>query len=145
MLAGTNQRQSLGARVSHVGADIEEIFKEPEAAKSKAGGFAMKEEIGSTKKRHKQFAKRSPENHDGVAEPIEEKMPALVNDQINVIEKEKTAAVEESVKKEERIEAEPADSSETGDRLPSAEAIFEKRHKLQRNKGSFSRVLKKRC
>jgi hypothetical protein len=133
MLAGTNQRQSLGARVRHVGANIGEIFKEPEAAKSGAGGFPLPEEIECAQERNKQFAKRSTENHDGVAEPTEEKMPALVDDQINVIEKEKTAAVEGGVKKEESIEAEPADSRETGDRLPCAEAIFEKRHRRKRN------------
>jgi hypothetical protein len=57
-----------------------------------------------------------------------------VNHQIDVVEKEKPAAFEGGVKKEEGIEAEPADSSSTGNRLPSAEAILEKRHKLERNK-----------
>jgi hypothetical protein len=117
--------------------NIREVFEKPETAKGKSSGFAMKEEIGSTKKRHEQLTQGSAENHDGVAEPTEEKMPALVNDQINVIEKEKTAAVERRIEEEESVEAEPADSRETGDRLPSAEAILEKRHKLQRNKSSF--------
>lgn len=94
----------------------------------------MKEEIGRTKKRHEQLTESSAKNHECFAEPREKEMAAFVNHQIDIVEKEKPAAFEGGVKKEERIEAEPADSSGTGNRLPSAEAIFEKRHKLQRNK-----------
>ena len=95
----------------------------------------MKEEIGRTKKRHEQLTEGPAENHECFAEPGEKEMAAFVNHQIDVIEKEKPAAFEGGVKKEERIEAQPADPSDTGNRLPNTKAIFEKRHKLQRSKG----------
>jgi hypothetical protein len=95
----------------------------------------MKEEIDRTKKRHEQLTESSAKNHECFAEPGEKEMAAFVDDQIDVIEKEKPAAFEGGVKKEERIEAQPADPSDTGNRLPNAQAIFEKGHKLQRSKG----------
>jgi len=42
---GADEGQGCGAGVGHVGADVGEIFEEPEGAKGKAGGFALAEEI----------------------------------------------------------------------------------------------------
>jgi hypothetical protein len=66
--------------------DVKKVFKEPEGGKSKAGGFALPEEIDGAQERHEQFAERSAENHDGVAEPTEEEVPAFVDDQIDVVQ-----------------------------------------------------------
>jgi len=109
-VAGADQRQGCGAGVCHVGADIGEIFEEPEAAKSEAGGFALPEEIDGAQEGHEQFTQRSAENHDGIAEPTEEEMPALVDDQIDEIQEEKSGAVGEGVKEEECVKAEPGNS-----------------------------------
>ena len=80
------------------------------------------------------FAQRSAENHDGVAEPTEEEMPALVDNQIDVIEDEKSGTVSEGIEKEKSVEAEPADSGTAGDGLPVAEFFFEKGHWGKRSK-----------
>src|SRR5712692_299057 len=83
---GADEGQCGGAGVGHVGADVEEIFEEPEDAKSEAGGFALPEEIRGAEERDKEFNEGSAENHDGVAEPTEEKVSAFVDDQIDVVE-----------------------------------------------------------
>src|SRR5260370_29210392 len=123
---------------------VREVCEKPKNPKGKTRGFASKEEIRRAEEGHEEPTEGPAKNHNCFAEPSEKEMAAFVDNQIDVIEKEKTAAVEGGVKKEERIEAEPAYPHDTGNRLPSAEAIFEKRHKLQRSKSSFSRVLKKR-
>src|SRR6266850_2549698 len=81
-----NQGQSRGACVGHVGADVGKVFEKPEDGKGKADGFALPKETGGAQKRHEQFAEGSTKNHDGVAEPTEEEMPALVDHQIDEIE-----------------------------------------------------------
>ncbi len=144
VFTAAKQRKRLIAGIRHVSANIRKVFEKPETAKGKTRGFASKEEIRRAEERHEELAEGSAENHQCFAEPSEKEMAAFVDNQIDVIEKEKTTAVEGGVKKEERIEAQPANPSDTGNRLPGTEAIFEKRHKLQRNKSSFSRVLKKR-
>ncbi len=83
---GADEGQCGGAGVGHVGADVEEIFEEPEDAKSEAGGFALPEEVDGAQERNEKFAKGPAENHDGVAEPTEEEMAAFVDDQIDVVE-----------------------------------------------------------
>src|ERR1700687_3795559 len=80
-VAGANQGQGRGARVSHVGADVREVFKEPEDGKGEASRFALPEETGGAEKRHEQFSEGSSEDHDGLTEPAEEEMPAFVDDQ----------------------------------------------------------------
>jgi hypothetical protein len=57
-----------------------------------------------------------------------------MDDQIDVIEDEKTGTVGEGVKKEKDVEGEPSDSREAGNRLPGAEFFFEEGHLLQRSK-----------
>jgi len=134
MFTAAKERKRLVAGIRHVSANIRKVFEKPETAKGKAGGFAMKEEIGCTEKRHEQLSEGSAKNHNCFAEPREKEMAAFVDDQINVIEEEKTAAVEGGVNKEERIETEPADPCDTGNRLPSAECVFEKGHFAKRSK-----------
>ncbi len=96
-VAGADQGQGCGAGVGHVGADVGKVFEEPEAGKSKAGGFPLPKEIDGAEERHEQFAQRSPKNRDGVTEPTEEKMPAFVNDQIDEIEEQESGVVRECV------------------------------------------------
>ena len=59
----------------------------------------MKEEIGRTKKRLEQLAEGSAKNHQCFAEPTEKQVTAFVNHQIDVVEKEKTAAAEGALNK----------------------------------------------
>src|SRR6267142_1426896 len=96
-VAGANQRQGCGTRIGHVGADVGEVLEEPEAGKSKAGGFPLPEEINGAPERHQQFAEGSAEDHDGVSEPTEKEMPALVDDQIDEIEEQESGVVRKSV------------------------------------------------
>jgi hypothetical protein len=133
-LLGADEGQGGGAGVGHVGADVGEILEEPEGAKSEGGGFALPEEIEAAQEGHEQFAQGSAENHDGVAEPTEEEMAAFVNDQIDVIEDEKSGAVSEGIEKEKGVEKEPGDSGEAGDGLPVAEFFLEECHWRKRSK-----------
>jgi hypothetical protein len=135
VFTAAEKRQRLVASIGHVSADIRKVFEKPECRKGKTGSFASKEEIRRAEERHEELPEGSAKNHYRFAEPTEKEVPAFMNHQIDVIEKEKPAAVQRSVEEKERIEAEPADSSETGNRLPYTEAIFEKHHKPQGNKG----------
>jgi len=45
VFAAAKKRQHLVASIGHVSANIREVFKKPETAKGKSGGFASKEEI----------------------------------------------------------------------------------------------------
>ena len=125
---GADQRQRVAARVGHVRPDVREILEEPEAAERKAGGFAFPEKIDRAEQRDQQFAERSAENHDRFAEQAEEKMPAFVDDQIDVVEKQKPGAVGERVNQEQRIENKPADSSGKRHTLPRAKFFLKERH-----------------
>jgi hypothetical protein len=130
-----HERQGLIAGIGHVPSYIRQVFEKPETAKGKSGGFAVKKEISRAQERHEELPEGSAQNHDGFAEPTEKQVPALVNHQIDVIEKKKSAAVECRVEEKECIAANPANSSGSGNRLPGTESVFEKGHKPQRNKG----------
>src|SRR6266478_4855067 len=134
VLAGTDKGQGLGARVGHVCANVRKVFKEPKAAESKAGRFPLPEEINCAQQRHKQFGKRAAENHDGIAEPTEEEMSAFVDDQIDVIEDEKSGVVSEGVEEEEYVKTKPGNPGTTRDRLPFSEFVFEEGHWPKRSK-----------
>ena len=125
---GADEGQRRAACVGHVGADIGEIFEEPEAAKGEAGGFALPEEINCAQQRHKQFGKRAAENHDGIAEPTEEEMSAFVDDQIDVIEDEKSGAVSEGIEEEKYVKTKPGNPGATRNRFPFSEFVFEEGH-----------------
>src|SRR6266567_5236950 len=101
---GADKRQGSRTSVGHVGADVGEIFEEPEDGEREAGGFALPEEIEGAQDRHEEFAQCSTENPNGVAEPTEEEMAAFVDEQIDVIEDEKPGAVGEGVEKEQGVE-----------------------------------------
>src|SRR6266581_382103 len=131
---GADEGQRRAACVGHVGADIGEIFEEPEAAKGEAGGFALPEEINCAQQRHKQFGKRAAENHDGIAEPTEEEMSAFVDDQIDEIQDEKPGAVSERIEKENYVKTEPGNPGATRDRFPFSKFVFEKSHWPKRSK-----------
>jgi len=94
--------------------DVKEVFEEPQAREGDGGGFALPPEIGDAQERDHEFAECAAENHDGVAEPAEEKVAAFVNDEINLIDDQKTGAVGGSVEKEEEIKDEPGDSGDVG-------------------------------
>src|SRR6266567_1538885 len=125
---GADEGQRRAACVGHVGADIGEIFEEPEAAKGEAGGFALPEEINCAQQWHKQFGKRAAENHDGIAEPTEEEMSAFVDDQIDVIEDEKSGAVSEVIEEEKYVKTKPGNPGATRNRFPFSEFVFEEGH-----------------
>src|SRR6266852_1038049 len=124
----SDQRQGVAARVGHIHPDVREILEEPEAAEREACGFALPEKIGRAEQRDQQFAERSAENHDRFAEQAEEKMPAFVDDQIDVVEKQKPGAVGERVNQEQRVENKPGDSSGQRNGLPRAKFFLEERH-----------------
>ena len=90
------------ARVGHVGTDVQEVFEEPEAREGHGSSFAFPPEIGGTQERDQEFAECAAENHDGVAKPTEEKVAASVNDEIDVIDDQKTGAVGRSIEQEGR-------------------------------------------
>src|SRR6266581_4774372 len=125
---GADKGQGSRTGVGHVGTDVGEILEEPEEREREAGSFALPEEIESAQERDEQFAEGSAENHDGVAKPTEKEMAAFVDDQIDVIEKQKSGVVGEGVEKEQAVGTEPGDSCETGDGLPVAEFFFEEGH-----------------
>src|SRR6266436_2064836 len=129
-----DQGQGRGACVGHVSADVGKVFEEPEDGKGEAGGFALPEETGSAEERHEQFAESSPEDHDGVAEPTEKEMPALVDDQIDEIGEQKSGAIKEGVEKKQRVGAEPGDPGAARNRLPLTEFFFEEGLSAKRNK-----------
>src|SRR6266487_306222 len=131
---GADEGQRRAACVGHVGADIGEIFEESEAAKGEAGGFALPEEINCAQQRHKQFGKRAAENHDGIAEPTEEEMSAFVDDQIDVIEDEKSGAVSEGIEEEKYVKTKPGNPGAARDRFPFSKFVFEKSHWPKRSK-----------
>jgi hypothetical protein len=84
-----------------VGADVEDVFEKPEAREGDGSGFAFSPEIGAAEERDQEFAECAAENHDGVAEAAEEKVAAFVNDEIDVVDNQKTGAVGGSVEQEE--------------------------------------------
>ncbi len=96
----------------------------------------MVQSLSSEPTSGKAAVRASAENHDGVAKPTEKEVPTFVDDQINVIEDEKSGAVCEDVEEEKRVEGEPGDSCEAGDGLPVAEFFFEEGHSTKRNKAS---------
>lgn len=130
---GTDERKSGRAGVGHVGANVGKILKKPEHAKSKASGFALPEKPGGAKKGHNQLAERPSQNVNGLPEPAEEKMAALVNHQIDVIQKEKSGGIQEGVQEKQRVEDKPSDPRDAGHGLPFAELVFEEGHFGKRN------------
>ena len=96
------ERQCRRAGIGHVGPDIKEVFEEPEAREGHGGSLAFPPEIGGAQERDQEFAECSAENHDGVAKPTEEKVAASVNDEIDVIDDQKTGAVGRSIEQEGR-------------------------------------------
>src|SRR6266702_406381 len=125
---GADEGQRRAACVGHVGADIGEIFEEPEAAKGEAGGFALPEEINCAQQRHKQFGKRAAQNHDGIAEPTEKEVTTLVDDQIDEIQDEKPGTISERIEEEKYVKTKPGNPGATRNRFPFSEFVFEKGH-----------------
>src|SRR6266567_6933093 len=127
-LFGANERQSGGACIGHVCANVRKVFKELKAAESKAGRFPLPEEINCAEQRHKQFGKRAAENHDGMAEPTEEEVTTLVDDQIDEIQDEKPGAVSEGIEEEKYVKTKPGNPGATRKRFPFSEFVFEEGH-----------------
>ncbi len=111
-----------------------ESFQRTKAAESKAGRFPLPEEINCAQQRHEQFDKRAAENHDGIAEPTEEEVTTLVDDQIDEIQDEKPGVVSEGVEEEEYVKTKPGNPGATRDRLPFSEFVFEEGHWPKRSK-----------
>jgi hypothetical protein len=143
-LLRADERQGGRASVGHVGADVGKIFKEPKTAESEAGRFPLPEEVRSAQRRNEQFAERAAENHDGVAEPAKEKMPALVDDQIDVVEDEKPRTISEGIKKKERVKAEPGNPAEARNGLPLTELVFKEVHFAKSSKKEVSHLRRSR-
>src|SRR5258708_9706110 len=70
----------------------------------------MRKEIRGAQQRDNQFPQRPAKNGNRVAEPAEKEMPAFVNDQIHVVEKQKAAAIGSRIDQKKQIEAQPRDS-----------------------------------
>src|SRR6266478_3119384 len=128
MLAGTYERQHAGAGIRHVRSDVQKVFEKPKGTKSHRSRFSAPPKKGPTQKRHKKFAKRAAKNHDRVAKPAEEKMPAFVNDQIDVVNEEESAAAGERIRKKEQVENDPRDSRSARNLFPFLCSLFEKGH-----------------
>src|SRR5439155_26367125 len=96
-IADSNQRQLLGARVSHVRADIEKIFKEEKSAKGSACGLEPPHKVDRKGKGHEQLEDGDTPYHQGFAEIAEQEMASLVNDEVGIINKEIAAAVKQGV------------------------------------------------
>src|SRR6266705_585065 len=147
-LFGANERQSGGACIGHVCANVRKVFEEPEAAKGKAGGVALPEEVKGAQQRNEQFAKRPAQNHDGIAEPTEEEVTTLVDGQIDEIEDEKSGAVSEGIEEEKYVKTKPGNPGATRDKLPFSEFVFEEGHWPKRSnctsaeKGSSDNVFR---
>src|SRR5713101_1661504 len=131
---GANERQSGGACVGHVGANVRKVFKEPKAAESKAGRFPLPEEINCAQQRHKQFSKRAAQNHDGIAEPTEKEVTTLVDDQIDEIQDEKPGTISERIEEEKYVKTKPGNPGATRNRFPFSEFVFEEDHWPKRSK-----------
>lgn len=128
MVARTHELQRQSAGIGHIRANVEKIFEEPEPAEGNGRDFPSPEKISYTQERHDQFAERAAENGDGVAKPTEEEMAAFMNDEIHVVDKEKSGTIGQRINKEQRVENEPRDSNAARDRLPCSQLFFEKSH-----------------
>ena len=100
---GVDERKGGGAGVGHVGADVEEVFKEPEEREGEAVGLASEEKNRGTEERSEEFGEGAAEKHHGVAERAEERMARFVDKEIGVVEEEETGIVAPGVEEEEEI------------------------------------------
>src|SRR5713101_2439548 len=92
----------------------------------------MRKEIRGTQQRDQQFRQRPAKNGNRVAKPAEKEMPSFVNDQIQVVEKQKAAAIGSCIDQKKQIEAQPRDSRISLNRLPLTEIVVEQSHGNQR-------------
>ena len=123
VVAGADEGERECAGVSHVGADVEEVFEEPDGAESDAGGFAFDEEIREAGEWSDEFGEGAAENGQGVAKRAEERMAGFVNGEIGEIDDEKIGCVEGGVEEKEGVEDEPGDAGESGDGFPCAKIV----------------------
>jgi len=126
VVAGADEGQGESAGISHVGADVEKIFEEPEGAKGGAGGFAFDEEIRKTGERGDEFGESAAENGHGVAEGAEQGMARFMDGEIGEIDDEEIGRVEGGVAEEESVEDDPGDAGGFGDGFPFAEVVGRK-------------------
>ena len=115
---GVDERESVGAGILHVSADVEKIFKEPESGEDETIGLTVEEKIERAEERNEKFAQRAAEEHDGVASPGEEEVAGFVDHQIDEVGKEEAGGVAEGVEEEERIGEEPGEAGVAGDGVP---------------------------
>lgn len=125
---GADEGQRVHAGIGHVGADVEEILKEPEGRKSEAEGLALKEEIDGAGGGNDEFEERAPEQHEGVTEEAEEGMAGFVNHEVDEIREKEIGSVGVGVEEEEDVENEPDASAEARDGFPFAEVFVEPVH-----------------
>src|SRR2546423_10745910 len=118
----------MSAGVRNIRADIRKILEEPETAERESRGLAMRKEIRRAQKRHDQFTQRSAQNRDGVAKPSEKEMAALMNNQIDVIDKQKAAVVRRGINQKQNINRDPRDSRVSRNRLPLPKIVFQNCH-----------------
>ena len=117
-VAGGDQGQRHGARVGHVGCGVEPVLEGEKQAEDEAGGLALSEEVHGQKKREQPLQQRaSPKTKRG-AEPTEQVVAALVDDEVGAVDEKKSPVRGESVGEEGDIEDDPGGQRRLRDRLP---------------------------
>ena len=117
-ISGCDQWQLLRAGIGHVGRGVEPIFEEEEQAEREAGDLALTEKGSRKQQRNEPLQQRASPEAKRRAEPSEEVMAALVNDQIGAVDKQKSAMRVERVRHEQDVKNTPGHNCRSGDRLP---------------------------
>lgn len=115
---GVDEREGVGSRVFHVGADVEEVFEEPESGESEAAGLTVEIKVDGAEEWNEKFAERAAEKHERVAAPGEEEMAGFVDHQIDEVWKEEAGGVAEGVEEEQSVDEEPRAAGNAGDGIP---------------------------
>src|SRR3990170_2914943 len=116
--AGGDQRQQLPAGVGHIGGGVEEVLEEKEGGEGGAGGVALEEEIDAERQRRQQLQQRPAPDTEPVAQPAEEQVPGLVDDEVDVVNQQEAITVGERVQQEQGVEHQPRRQRRSRHRLP---------------------------
>jgi len=125
-VTGADEKERALARVGHVSADVEKVFKKPKGAGGGAGGFASEEEISGASERDDEFEECAAEDHERMAEAgfsapaenAEEWVSGFVDHEIGLVQEEKTGTIVCGVEQKEKIEGDGDDGDGKRNRLP---------------------------
>ena len=106
-IARGDQRQFHRARISHVGRGVEPVLKEEKQAEDKARGLALGEKIRGQEKWHQPLQQGASPKAERRAEPSEQVVPALMDDEVGAVDEKKSTVRGESVGEERDIKNEP--------------------------------------